>query len=354
MTISGFVPADGSSDGVFDPSLTEDACGRVWMSYSAVRNAASGLRLVSTRIARANSQGSGWEDVGVMVNNASEYTANPVGPLMGTWQHEVSRIVYDAYASGPSQRWKLLWHRYRWEQTSVGSPGAPLFQHGWIALSTSAQAGGPWSPEHKLFVGTLYDAAANDGIIGPPEYYLPSLDAALGACLAFTEPGMLALPAGVYISLKCATGAGGAGNVVLLRCDHEFNPGTCTYRGTLLTGTEAASYNNVFGPGANSFTGFSASELFSVRSTAYLLVTPTELDAYRGCLVFELNDVDNAVLLRDAGSVAVVRRSLRGSAGSFNGACGYTAANTALGVLYSETVPPASPVFRISGSGQTF
>jgi hypothetical protein len=350
--ISGYAPTDGASDGVFDSSLTEDGCNRIWMSYSAVRNTVNGLRLVSTRIARANDLGTGWEDIGVTVNNAVEYTVNPVGPLTGTWEQEVSRLVYDPYTSDANQRWKLLWHRYRWEQTSVGSAGSPLFQHGWIALKTAPDPSGPWSAERKLFVGSLYDTS-NNSTIGPPEYNLHTLNAALGGCLVFTEPGMLATASGVYISLKCATGAGGAGNVVLVRCDNQVTPGSCTYRGTLLAGTEAGNYNNAFGLGANSFTGFSATELVQVASKNYLLVTPTESDNYRGCFTFEIGNLESASLVRDLSGVATLHASLRGTPGSFNGACGHSAGNTALGILYSELVLSAHPFFRIFASGQS-
>jgi hypothetical protein len=325
----------------------------MWMSYSAVNNSATGQRLVHVRIAQGGAPAPGWTDANANVTSSDEYVANPIGPLYGTWQHEVSRLVYDAYASDQNERWKLVWHRYRWEQTTVGSIGSPLFQHGWISFKTAPAASGPWSAERKLFVGSLYDAS-NDGIIGPPEYNLNTLHSDLGGCLAFTEPGMLPTPGGTYVSLKCATGAGGAGNVVLLRCDSRFSAGSCTYRGTLLTGPEAANYNNAFGVGANSFTGFSATELGGKSATEiFLLVTPTEGDLYRGCLAFEIGNLDNATLVRDSGNVAVLRLGVRGTAGSFNGACGYSASNYTLGILYSELFPGSPPQFRIFGSGQS-
>lgn len=344
--ITGYSP----SDGVFDPAPTSAECDSLWMSYSAVNNSATGQRLVHIRIAQGSAPG--WTDLNANVTSSEEYVANPIGPLYGTWQHEVSRLVYDAHASDPAKRWKLVWHRYRWEQATVGSVGSPLFQHGWISLKTASNATGPWSAERKLFVGSLYDAS-NDGIIGPPEYNLNTLHPDLSGCLAFTEPGMLATPNGIYISLKCATGAGGAGNVVLLRCDNELSAGSCSYRGILLTGPEAANYNNAFGAGANSFTGFSATELGKSVSGVYLLVTPTEGDLYRGCLAFEISNLDNATLVRDGSNVAILRRSIRGTAGSFNGACGYSTPNYTLGILYSELFPGSPPQFRVLGSGQS-
>ncbi|UCH53866.1 MAG: hypothetical protein JSW09_03490 [Pseudomonadota bacterium] len=354
LTISGYAPTDGTHDGVFDPSLTEDGCERVWMSYSAVRNHSSGLRLVSTRIARGNDSGSGWEDVGVAPNNVTVYELNPAAPISqrryGAWEQETSRLVYDPYSSDANQRWKILWHRYRFDQATVGSPGSPLFQHSWISYSAAPQATGPWSPERKLFAGSLYDIT-NNTIVGPPEYNLHTADPALNDCLAFAEPGMLATPNGMYLSLKCASGPNGAGNVILLRCDNQFSAGSCTYRGTILAGSEAPIYNNAFGAGANSFTGFSATDLARIGATDYLLVTPTENDGYRGCFAFEISSLDNATLVRASG-VATLRGSVTGTPGSFNGACGHTASNTALGIVYSELVLTANPFFRIFASGQ--
>jgi len=343
--ITGYNPADG----VFDPAPTSDECGRVWMSYSAVDNSTSGQRLVHIRIAQGSAPG--WTDANANVTTSEEYTANPIGPLYGTWQHEVSRLFYDFHTSDPNQRWKLIWHRYRWEQATVGSVGSPLFQHGWISFKTAPNATGPWSAERKLFVGSAYDTS-NNSIIGSPEYHLDTLHPALSGCLVFTEPGMLATLNGVYISLKCATGAGGAGNVVLLRCDNQISAGSCGYRGTLLTGPEAANYNDTFGVGASNFTGFSATELVNSGSGNYLLVTPTEGDLYRGCLAFEIVSLDDATLVRDGSNVAIARQSVRGTAGSFNGACGQSVGT--LGILYSELFPGQPPQFRIFGSRLSF
>lgn len=366
LSITGYTP----NDGVFDPSLTEDACNRIWMSYSAVSNSTSGLRLVHTRIARGNSAGTGWDDmnIGTAPFNANiEDVVNPVGPLTGTWEHEVSRLVYDPFTSDANQRWKMIWHRYRFEQTTAGSPGTPRFERGWISLSTAPSGMGPWSSERKLFVGSAYDAVLadktyNDSFIGVPEYELDNLYPALSGCLVFTEPGMLATASGIYISLKCATGAGGAGDVVLLRCDNAFSVANCEYLGTLLRGTEASRYNSTF-PGGNTFTGFSATELVRASSRDFLLVTPTETDnstsppgdIYRGCLAFEIANIDSATLVRDASSVltpqlAVLRASLRGTPTSFNGACAYTQANTPLGIVFSELAASA-PHFTIQSGG---
>jgi len=354
LAISGYTPGDG----IFDPSLTEDACNRIWMSYSAVNNFASGLRGVHARIARGNSAGSAWDDMNIGTapfNTSTEDEVSATGPLMGTWEHEVSRLVYDPYTSNANMRWKLIWHRYRFEQTTVGSVGESRFTRGWIALSTAPNATGPWSLERKLFVGGLYDLdpadkAYNDSFIGPPEYELDNLFSELASCLVFTEPGALATASGIYVSLKCATGAGGAGDVLLVRCDNEFSAGSCSYRGKLLVGAEASTYNDTFGAAANSFDGFSATELVRVGAINYLLVTPTESDIYRGCLAFQITSLDNATLERASG-VATLQASLRGTPSSFNGACGYTANNTALGILYSEYFPGSAAQFRILPSG---
>jgi len=84
----------------------------------------------------------------------------------------------------------------------------------------------------------------------------------------------------------------------------------------------------------------------------YLLVTPTEADGYRGCFAFKIANLDSATLDRGAGGVATLQQSLQGTAGSFNGACGYTESNTTLGIVYSELFPGTPPQFRILPSNQ--
>jgi hypothetical protein len=213
-----------------------------------------------------------------------------------------------------------------------------LFQHGWIGYSTAASATGPWSTEQKLFVGSLYDAV-NDATLGAPEYSLATLFPGMSNCAAFSEPGLLATASGVYVSLKCF---GTGGKVVLLRCVGDFTPGNCTYRGDLLADNEAKLFAH---------DGFSATDLVSAGGKNYLFVTPTKSpnDQYRGCLVFEVSSLDNAMLVRDTRSKPVVAKRIGGDS-SFHGACGYTPVASASGIVYSRFSTTA-PQFRLYASG---
>lgn len=338
-----------ATNGVFDAALTQDGTGGLWMSYSAV-NAASNdpiLPRVGTRIASSSNAGSSWVDAGVAPNTPTEIQVpDGVGTTWAVWQYEVSRLLYDPHATDPNLRWKLFWHRYL--QANLGGHAERLFQHGWIGVTTAASPTGTWSSERKLLVGTGYDVL-NNAIIGAPEYIPASLATGgqLGGCVVFSEPGALATASGIYISLKCAT-VGNTGKVVLLRCANDLAPASCTYIGDLLLDSEAQQ----FAPSGQNYDGFSATELVMIGATPYLIVTPTLADFYHGCLVFQIANLSNATLVRDIGNNPVLQRTISGSAGSFNGACGYTPAANSSGVIYSE-FQSSVPQFRLYQSGVT-
>jgi hypothetical protein len=238
----------------------------------------------------------------------------------------------------------MLWHRYL--SASDSGNTVPLFQYGWIELKTASSPDGSWTTDQKLFAGSLYytiDQAYNDSVspTSPAPIRLDTLNLALSSCLVFTEPGALATSDGVYVSLKCATG-GTAGKIVLLKCGHDFTG--CTYKSTLIADTEASFYGD--------YDGFSASELVQSGGQTYLIATPTKDDAYRGCLVFTIENLTTAPSLKQTGGVADVKLAVSGSTGSFNGACGYTAGLTKSGIIYSEFFPGQTPEFRLFGSGQ--
>jgi len=264
--------------------------------------------------------------------------------MWATWHFEVSRLVYDPFTVDLNQRWKMFWHRYL--EANIGGTGTRLFEHGWIGVSTAASPSGPWSPERKFFVGQGYEIS-NDSIIGPSEYNLASLFPALedlGTCIAFTEPGVIANSNGVYISLKCATAD--AGKVVLIQCDNELAASSCSYLGDFMDDTESAQFANV----GQNFSGFSATELVETSGKTYLILTPTESpgELYRGCLVFEVADLTTATLVRSANVPTLIKR-IEGSAGSFNGACGYVEGTSASGIIYSQ-YHTSAPQFRIFAS----
>ena len=94
-------------------------------------------------------------------------------------------------------------------------------------------------------------------------------------------------------------------------------------------------------------------------TTNYLIVTPTLADAYRGCFVFQIADLDAvapAPILERVGNTMngapVLKKSLSGTPGSFNGACGYTPAASASGIIYGQIQIQGSALqFGLYGSG---
>jgi hypothetical protein len=333
-----------ATNGIFDAAPMSDSGNTLWMSYSSVTASSNvpTLGQVHTRIASSTDAGSTWTDIQVDPNNSTSNRDDfQIGSDWYTWRSEVSRLLFDPYDSDTNRRWKLLWHRYVTRYDNLR-----LFSWGWIGLSTAAAPGGTWSPEQKLFTGTDYDSN-----LGPPQFPLATVNypdtSQLGSCTVFTEPGLLARNEGVYVSLQCT----GAGKIILLRCDRGATGSTnafsaCSYLGDLLTDSEAAQ----FSLSGQSLDGFAASELVDAGGNTYLIVTGHESqgDAYRGCLVFRINDLDAATVERSNGNPVLVKR-ITGTAGSFNGACGYHVGARGSGIIYSE-INTSAPHFRLYAS----
>jgi hypothetical protein len=352
---SSSVPTDSrvndspATNGVFDAAPMSDSAGNLWMSYSAVSTSphSASLTEVRTRIAQSLDNGLTWRDVGVDPNGIDD--ADLQVPLAGgvvwaAWHFEVSSLLYDAADPDATKRWKLLWHRLL--GLNVANITSNAIEQGWIGLSTAPSPQGPWSAERKLFTGSLYDEAAVDSFIGAPEFPLSRLASGtnqLDGCLAFTEPSMAARPDGIYVALQCASSPE---KIVSLRCDRAFS--TCDYVGDWLLASAAAQFSR----SGESLNGFAAPELVSVNGVDYLIATPYEQqpapDTYRGCLVFGIDSWSTASLSSNAGQPTVLKR-IYGSAGSFNGACGYDPRATASGVLYNE-FSAATPQFHLFAS----
>ncbi len=342
-----------ATNGVFDAALTQDG-GGLWMSYSVVNVSPNDPQLprVDTRIASSSNAGSNWADTG-----AAPYTppAEFQVPYLGgmrwaAWQYEVSRLVYDPHPTDANLRWKRFWHRYLRAKLSGDCANDCLFENGWIGAATAPAPNGPWSAERKLLAGTLYNTG-NDATIGAPEYTPATLapGGELSDCPVFTEPGALATANGIYITLKCAGGS--TDKVALIRCNHDLTG--CAYRHNVLFNSEAAPFSSV----SQSYDGFSATDLVTVGTTSYLIATPTLADAYRGCFVFQIADLDAlppaSVLVRNTGSPVLIK-SVAGTPGSFNGACGYTPAATASGIIYGQIQVQGSALqFGLYASGVT-
>lgn len=342
LTVSGVV----ATDGIFDPSPRHDGSGNLWMSYSTVNFAASdaALTTVRTRIASSSDAGSTWTDAGIdpNTNAPADFQVDIGGTLYwATWRYEVSSLLYDPDDTDASQRWKMLWHRY--PTVNLGGSLTRVLEKGWVGLSTAPAPDGPWSAERKLFTGSLYESVV-DTIISPPEYPLNASypgPGQLAGCAAFTEPSMLAKSDGIYISLQCA---GSPAKIIGLKCNRAFS--SCDYLGDFLTASEAPQFNQ----NGQALNGFAATEMVSVGSKDYLIVTPYEPpeDRYRGCLVFQISDLSTATLVRSNGTPSLIKR-ISGTSGSFNGACGYDTGASGSGIIYSE-YNSSAPHFRLFAS----
>lgn len=333
--------AHGAEAGIFDPSFTRDDQGRMWMSFSTVSpdpTYGTKFNFISTRLAMSKDNGATWTDQGAVNPATDQPLPPPHDRLKARWEHEVSRVLYDPYAE-TGTRWKLLWHRVLRVYDGKSPDSAPLFEHGWMELRTAPDAVGPWSRGRKMFVGFAYNDD-NDNNLGAPEMRLNKMKingVKMKGCAAYTEPGMVAREAGIYVALRCATGKPN-GQIALLLCDHEFRD--CDYRGPLLKDEEAPRFGG-------RLSGFSGSDLVDTGDKVYLVVTPTEQpgEIYRGCLFFEVVSLDQATINPEP--------ALRvdGKPGSFNGACGYAGKGSAGGVYLSEYSPEGPAHFRVFKTG---
>jgi len=299
------------------------------MSYSAVDpSSIPNNKIISTRMAYSDNGGAAWSDDGVV--NEGMDTPLPAPANRGTWDHEVSRVVYDADAPA-GERWILLWHRV------LVVDGTRLFEHSWIGTRSSGTAApGNWSAERKLMVGSYY-LASDDGIVGPPEVRLPDLHADLADCGVPTEPGALATATALYVSLYCASANAALGRQVLVR--RVRATGAWEYVGTFSTNLDAQ---------AAGYDDFSGTDLIQEGNRRFLVVSPESALRYKGCVLFQIAELSTATLVR-AGNPPrpVPTRSLQLALGGtgFGGACGYHSTSQT-GFIYSELFQD-SPPFRI-------
>lgn len=350
------------SEGIFDPSLADTPQGqRAWMSFSAVdpspRWPTRNTRTVTTRLAYSDDRGATWTDLGQVVNGISE---TATGSKAQTWNNEVSSLVYDPFAP-ETERWKLFWHHYLY----INEKGA--FQNGWIAYkAASTPQGLRDAMEVKLFAGRGYNAA-NDNrfgatgspLAGRPLVRLNELSKDLALCVAPSEPSAIATSSGLYLSLSCyepkgfpliAMLTGEAEPVVgLLKCDapcHPSRAGAWRYIATLLRPGDAQ---------ASGGDHYSASDLFAQGDKFYVIASPVSnkpwKGSYNGCHVFRFTDIATGRLESDGIHPRILER-IAVRAGSFNGACSYAQAVTAIGFAYGQVrFGPGRPYFQIFQTG---
>ena len=356
--------------GIFDPSIARDpsdVTGRLWMSYSAVDPSqtwsALNVDAVATRLAYSDNNGRTWTDSGTIVSNFLDVTLPLASPNdAGTWVNEVSQLIYDPGATA-NERWKILWHHYL-TLNRLPVNDRRRFEHGWIAMKMAGSPEGlAAAPEIKLFAGYGYDAGNNTAgggsrspLGGAPLIQLDTaLNSALNTCV-FTEPGMYASSAALYLSLQCQhlDPASPDRLIVLLKCASPCNTGSAaswSYLGTLLNKSNAAAF------GFDD--GFAASGLFASAGNLYVVATPVQTSGapwsayYSGCHLFRFTDIDSA-LLQKTGVHPTLIASVNGTSGSFNGACSYHASASNSGMLYSELNTSVTDRFQIFMSHTNF
>ena len=347
LTFTGIGPI-----GIFDPSLASaTADTRVWMAYSEVLPSvmwpAQNTRVVRTRLARTDDQGATFADAAANPTSFLDVTLPLAAPNnAGTWQSEVSSLVWDE-AAPAAERWRLAFHHY------LLISGERRFEHGWIGMKSAAtpEALGA-ATEVKLFVGSIYDAGndtagggSKSPVGGAPVLHLDTLHADLAGCLAFTEPSLFATSTSLEMALSCAKPPND-GRILRVVCSAPCtvtSSASWTYAGTLLTSANATAL------GYDS--GFSAPSLVRTASGGRaLLVTPVKSTPfpafYDGCLVYPLTSA--GVLSGSATAPALV---VPGTAGAFRGACDYSPKAPAAGILLSELSLGASDPFRLFATG---
>jgi hypothetical protein len=333
--------------GMYDPSLAASADGsELFMSFSGV----AARHEVNTLLAESPDDGWTWCNLGIV--NASAPEPNPpdefpAPTFESTWEHEVSALVHDPGAPD-DERWKLIWHRYL--NADDGSGGETRrFPYGWIGLRAAATAAALFTAEErKLFAGAAYYFADpittyNDGIIGPPELRLDTLDPELADCLAFTEPGMVATADTLYLAMMCASNVPDATKVLILKLSH---PGEqWSYVGSVLTTADVQTLDPAYG-------NFTAPELFMLDTQAYVLTTVVADGRYRRCLGYEIDLDVPAIPDFDQNGPDLAFEVMTDATSFQDGVCTYDPASTATGVLYGEVwLEGMTPYFSVFASG---
>jgi hypothetical protein len=332
------------SRGIFDASVAAGPGGALYMSVSGVEAPGGDALLehlaVHTLLARSTDQGEHWSLLGTINPDIGFAAAEKRKPKPARWQCEVSALAYDPY-DAPGARWKLVWHQYlRIEEDRH-------FEHGWIAWREAATPEALAGSAPVKLLGTFAYATVDDNaaawtkppIDGAPLLRSNQLSPELAGCAVLTEPGLLARPEGLYLSLVChepkAFGwMGASSRVVLLRCTRP-----CTAAASWQFVATVLDMGDAMSLGVEKF---SASDLFSAEDADYLTVSPVGKgpgkDAYKGCWVIPFRNITTGELWRSAGGVLQPRLRIALGAESFNGACSYLPAGPHRGLLIGQLV----------------
>jgi len=305
--------------GYGDPSLEYDAVsGTLWMSYTWLNVIVTdptppaivdfGAR---THLARSDDGGETF----AFVRSINETTAedHPGSSIPGWAAHEVSTLVKEV-----SGQWQLLWLRYfdplgdsqirsdfRYDR-SVGSDPGQLgnTSEEWIRGATLSPS---ITVQHNL-----------------------SLIPELADCSIFTEPALYADASGTYLATYCqvidsqGVRQSAIERLVLLR--EEGNG--YSFRGNLLDASDAADR------GADHL---QQADIALARDGSLILIVTPILDnsdpKHQGCIVFDIDDLATASVVRDATGQAIPRTIITADGNGLGpGLCTYDA-NSDTGIL---------------------
>jgi len=330
----------GSTEGIFDPSPvypTGATAGA--MAYSTV----PAQNVISTRIAVSSDHGATWQKV-ADANAPAPLTMQSTAPecqggsCTGNLVHEVPSLVFDADDPDAQRRWKLFTASY----LVVGADQL-LYDHGVISLFTAPAPDGPWSAGEHLLGWSSRTPFSSTGVT----QNLSSIPE-LADCVAFSEPGALALPGRIDLALGCVSVTGGAKiRIALLRStDHARS---FSFVSTLLRGEDAACAGSAV-PQLN------AAHLFVAGGQQYVVASPAGtvppgFTGYRGCLVYRIDDPNSGHMERDSAGAPVVHRQLDTTDVRFNGACAFAERATSLGYLLPTLYAGDARRFRILRTG---
>jgi len=334
-------------DGIFDLSVDYPAGARTgFVAYSSVEG-----KLVHTRVAESDDRGASF-DYRSNVNTATPTTIETsdlsvcgASQCSGHWVHETPSLVIDASDPDSQRLFKVFVHTY-----FVDEAQDLHYTIGNLGMFTGPGPLGPWT-EHRLIGWSSSSPSSSTGV----GQHLSTDSELSGAssCIVLTEPGALVAPmadgsAALHLAVGCVRLVSETEfpiEIKLLRSrDHGL---TWSFVSTLLDAADAAA----FGAPKRQL---NAAAFYRVDGRVYLFATPdgpvnlagTIVDGYRGCLGFEVKDLEAGSLTRCDGR-PVIRSSILGKSQQFLGACSYAEGASALGVAMDILDLSTTPTFKI-------
>lgn len=327
--------------GYGDPSLEVDpATGTIWMAYSWLDVMVDspgpppvvtfGVR---THLARSDDGGATFTYVRAL--NATEPISHPDTGDPGWTIHEVPTITQRAPGD-----WEAMWLTYFNPQ---GQPASNATDHYYTRSLASAPAGlgnsvQPWA--------SGWWTSPSFGVAHDLSQEIPELS----DCAALTEPALFTYGGETYLATNCVVVVGGQRQpqlerLVLLREEADGY----SYVGNLL------DYNDAV---ANGGERFEQADLSVAQNGAILLIATPTRDAspnHAGCRVFEVTDLAQAKVRRDASGAATALMSITGDDDNVigPGLCTHDASTSSgvLMVMHSVSLSPFDINFSLRATG---